>query len=159
MSDVELRELIGLDEMRAICPLIQQSNPELDEPTFASRLERMIESGGYRCIAAYRDGAIVGVSGFWVGTALWCGTYVEPDNVVVDTNQRSGGIGGKMMRWIEAEAERLGCEIMKLETYAARTRTREFYRREGYEEPGIVMIKTLSKGAEGFEAIRAKARS
>lgn len=159
VNDVTVRELIGFAQMRSMFPLIRQSNPELDEPTFESRLQRMLEGGGYRCVAAYRDDLMVGVSGFWVGTALWCGTYVEPDNVVVDREQRSGGIGGQLMAWIEAEADRLGCEIMKLETYAARTRTREFYRRQGFEEPGIVMIKTLSKGAETFEAIRTKARS
>lgn len=157
-DDVELRELVGLAQLRTMYPLIQQSNPEVDEATFEQRLALMLDEGGYRCVAAYRDGALVGVAGFWHGTALWCGRYVEPDNVVVDREQRSGGIGRKMMAWIEAEAERLGCELMKLEAYAARTRTREFYRREGFEEPGVVMIKMLSKGVKTGEAIRAKAK-
>lgn len=158
-SDIELRELVGLAEMRSMQPLIQQSNPELDEATFEARLALMLEAGGYRCVAAYRDGAMVGVSGFWTGVALWCGRYVEPDNVVVDQAQRSAGIGARLMAWIEAEAERLGCEIVKLETYAARTRTRAFYRREGYEEPGVVMIKVLPAGQKTAAALRAKASS
>lgn len=156
-EDLELRELVGFEELRAMLPLVQQSNPELDEATFERRLRRMLEEGGYRCVAAFRDGAMVGVSGFWLGTALWCGTYVEPDNVVVDREQRSGGIGSKLMAWVEAEAERLGCDMMKLEAYAQRTRTREFYRRQGFDEPGVVMIKPLSGGALTIEAIRAKA--
>ena len=42
-----------------------------------------------------------------------------------------------MMDWIEAEARWLGCDVLKPEAYAERTRTREF------GEPGIVMVKPL----------------
>jgi GNAT superfamily N-acetyltransferase len=155
MGDVTISELNGLAEMKSTYPLIHQLNPEMDEGTFQTRLSHMLEEGGYRCIAAYRDGAMVGVAGFWVGTAMWCGSYVEPDNVVVDQNVRSGGIGALMMQWIETEGERLGCEILKLEAYAKRVRTREFYKRIGYEELGVTMIKTVAKGAQ--DAIHAKA--
>ena len=44
---------------------------------------------------------------------------------------------GAMMDWIEAEARWLGCDVLKPEAYAERTRTREF------GEPGIVMVKPL----------------
>jgi GNAT superfamily N-acetyltransferase len=158
-NGIELRELTGFAAMRSMFPLIRQSNPELDEATFDSRLRRMLDAGGYRCVAAWRGAALVGVAGFWTGTALWCGTYVEPDNVVVDEAQRGSGIGGALLAWVEAEAERLGCEILKLETDAARRRTREFYRRAGYEEPGVVMIKTLSAGRRTIDAMRRKAAS
>ena len=115
MSETVIRELVSLDDMRTIYPLITQSNPEIGEALFEQRLHAMREEGGYRCIAAYRDGAMVGVAGFWTGTALWCGKYVEPDNVVVDRELRSGGIGAAMMTWLETEARRLGCELLKLE--------------------------------------------
>jgi GNAT superfamily N-acetyltransferase len=147
MADVTLRELNGFTEMTSTFPLIHQSNPDLDEPVFHERIGHMLAEGGYRCIAAYRDGTMVGVAGFWVGTALWCGSYIEPDNVVVDQAQRSGGIGAVMMEWIEAEGRRLGCGIMKLEAYATRERTRAFYRRIGYKELGVVMMKSLSEAA------------
>jgi len=160
MSDVVVRELIGFDEMtETVFPLINQSNPEITEPIFRQRLTAMLEEGGYRCVAAYRDGVAIGASGFWIGTAIWCGRYCEPDNVVVEQTQRSGGIGKAMMAWIEAEACRLECAMMKLETYAERTRARAFYRREGYAEPGIVMIKPLpTPGALTMDDIFAKGR-
>lgn len=158
MSDITIRELVGMTELRTIYPLIQQLNPEVDEALFLERLAAMLEQGNYRCIAAYRDDQLVGAAGFWIGTQLWCGRFVEPDNVVVDRELRSGGIGGLLMQWIEAEGEQLGCELMKLEAYAERTRTRSFYRRIGFEEPGIVMVKPLPKGAGTLETIRAKER-
>ena len=160
MSEITIRELDGLSEMLvALFPLINQSNPDIDESTFNSRLSAMLEQGGYRCIAAERDGAVVGVAGCWIGTQIWCGRYCEPDNLVVDEALRSGGVGKAMMDWIELEAQRLGCLMLKLETYAERTRARAFYRREGYAEPGVVMIKTLAgPRAMTIEQIIAKGR-
>lgn len=153
-DEIAIHELKGFNEISASFRLINQLNPELDEPTFRLRLGQMLEAGGYRCIAAYRNGAMVGVAGFWVGTALWCGSYIEPDNVVVDKDVRSGGIGGVLMGWIEAEGVRLGCGVIKLECYAERQRTRSFYRARGFEELGVVMLKALD-GAAGA-AIAAK---
>jgi GNAT superfamily N-acetyltransferase len=160
MSAVTITELNGLSEMLVtVFPLINQSNPDIDAPTFEARLSAMLEEGGYRCIAAIRDGAVVGVAGFWIGTQIWCGRYCEPDNLVVDEALRSGGIGKAMMDWIETEAHRLGCLMLKLETYAERTRARSFYRRIGYAEPGVVMVKTLpAPGAMTIEHILAKGR-
>jgi GNAT superfamily N-acetyltransferase len=156
-GEVVVRELFRLDEMVVVYPLIAQLNPELDEATFRRRLGEMLEERGYRLIAAYLEDRLVGVAGFWIGTQLWCGRYVEPDNVVVDSSLRGGGIGRRLMEWIEAEGERIGCEVMKLEAYAARTRTRQFYRRIGFAEPGVVMLKPLAAAGDGaMEAIEAK---
>ncbi|GLQ57167.1 hypothetical protein GCM10010862_44260 [Devosia nitrariae] len=153
-NEVAVRELRGYADMTLTYRLIHQLNPELDENTFYSRLDHMLKEGGYRCIAAYRDGVMVGVAGFWVGTALWCGSYIEPDNIVVDEDVRGAGIGAMMMKWIEKEGERLDCDIMKLECYAERQRTRSFYRGIGYGELGVVMMKSLDDKARS--AIVAK---
>ena len=159
MGIITVRELKGLAEMTAAYPLVRQSNPELDEPTFELRLAAMVAEGGYRCVAAYRNDALAGVAGFWIGTGLWCGRYCEPDNVVVDRAERGGGIGKILMDWIEDEARRAGCALMKLETFADRVRARKFYGREGFAEPGIVMIKPLpTPGAMTLDEILAKGR-
>ncbi len=157
-DEVTIRELRGMDEMRTIFGLVQQSNAELDESTFETRMKAMLHEGGYRCIVAELDGGMVGVAGFWTGTALWCGMYVEPDNVVVDGRLRSRGIGALLMAWIEAEAQRIGADVMKLEAYAARTRTRDFYRRIGFGEPGVVMLKGVSGGAVSLDDVMSKGR-
>lgn len=155
--EVVVRELVGFEAVKGMFPLIHQLNPEIEEKDFLTRLKAMLEEG-YRCIGAYRDGELVGVSGFWVGTRFWCGRFIEPDNVVVDENCREGGVGRVLMEWIEAEGRRLGCDIMKLETYAAKVGARAFYRRQGYEEPGIVMLKPLVANADAWlEKLHAKA--
>ncbi|MBX4863370.1 GNAT family N-acetyltransferase [Rhizobium sophorae] len=105
MSDeVIIRELVGLDQMMTIFPLYSQVS-RLSEAVVCQRLSAMFAQSNHRCIAAYIDERMVGASGFWTGTQLWCGKYVEAGNVVVDSALRGQGIGGKMMAWIEAEAD------------------------------------------------------
>jgi GNAT superfamily N-acetyltransferase len=144
-----IRELVGFEQIATIYDLTRQGNSHLDEATFRARLTDMLAQGGYRCIAAFDGDRMVGVSGFWVGTQLWCGKYVEPDNVFVDPKLRSRGIGAKLMQWIEAEAERIGCDVMRAAMLLGRDRTRAFYRRSGFADDGLLLVKPVSAFARG----------
>ena len=149
-TEVIIRELIGLEEILATLPLVRQSNSTYDEPTFRERIEAMLAQGGYRCIAAYHGYRMVGVSGFWTGTQLWCGRYVEADHVVVDSTMRSLGIGAQLMNWIAAEGERLECHVMRIAMILGRERTHNFYSRLDFCDDGLVMVKPLSRGEAMF---------
>lgn len=144
-----IRELRHLEEMAGIYPLFLQSNP-LDETTFRARLAAMVAQGNYRCVAAFIADHMVGVAGFWTGTQLWCGKYVEADHLVVDETLRSRGIGAALMDWIEQEAERAECHVIRIAMILGRDRTHQFYRRLGYFDDGLLMVKALSRGAAAF---------
>ena len=148
MHEVTIRELSGLAEIRAIYPLYSQSS-SLSLALFEERLSAMLAQGNYRCIAAFMSGRMVGVSGFWVGMQLWSGRYCEPDHVFVDAGMRSAGIGAKLMQWIEREAERLGCDVMRVAMILGKERTRSFYRRNGYTDDALILVKPLSAWADG----------
>lgn len=155
---IVIRELSGFDEIATIYPLYRQSS-SLTEAMFRDRLIAMLVQGNYRCIAAYLDGRMVGVSGFWIGMQLWSGKYAEPDHVLVDSNLRSLGIGAQLMRWIEVEALRLGCDVTRIAMILGRERTHSFYQRNGYSDDGLIMVKPLSDWAAGefpeYEAHKA----
>ncbi|HEU5046542.1 MAG TPA: GNAT family N-acetyltransferase [Rickettsiales bacterium] len=139
---VTVRELKGLEEISIIFPLITQLNPDVDEAAFASRLKVMLKEG-YRCIGAFQQGKLVGCTGFWIGTRMWCGAFIEPDNLVIDRDHRRQGIGEQLMAWVEQEGRRHNCQIVKLETYTVNEKARAFYAGQGYDEPGIVIVKPL----------------
>ena len=145
--DIVIRELVGLEEIAAIYPLYQQTG-SLPEVLFQERLAAMIVQGNYRCIAAFIDERIVGVSGFWIGTQLWAGKWAEADHVVVDAQMRSAGIGAKLMAWIEKEAERLGCDVARISMILGMERTHKFYSRSGYADDGLLLVKPLSEWAD-----------
>jgi GNAT superfamily N-acetyltransferase len=148
-GDTIIRELTGIEEIATIFPLNTQVS-HLSEATFRERLAAMIAQGNYRCIAAYIGTRMVGAAGFWSSTQLWCGPYVEADHVVVDPDMRSRGIGAALMGWIEAEAERTGAATIRIAMILGRERTHQFYRRNGYFDDGLLMVKALSRGAAEF---------
>ncbi|WP_245372522.1 hypothetical protein [Rhizobium leguminosarum] len=71
-DEVIIRELVGLDQTMTIFPLYSQVS-RLSEAVVFQRLSAMFAQSNYRCIAAYIDERMVGASGFWTGTQLWCG--------------------------------------------------------------------------------------
>lgn len=156
MSDeLIIRELVGVDQIVTIYSLHSQVS-HLAEDVFRERIAAMVGLGNYRCIAAYLGERMVGVSGFWTGMQLWCGKYVEADHVVVDGELRSMGIGAKLMAWMEAEAERTECDVIRIAMVLGRERTHQFYERNGYFDDGLLMVKALSRGAAAFPEYVAK---
>lgn len=157
-NEIEIREFIDEAEAELLFPLISQQNPEIDKNTFQTRLGAMLKEG-FRCIGAFDDKKLVGCAGFWTGTRFWCGTFIEPDNVVMLHNYRHQGIGRKLMQWIEYEAKRLNCEIIKIETYAKNMPARSFYAKQSYEEIGIVLVKPLQmSGVEWNKKLNSKSQ-
>ena len=147
MNHIVIRELIGLDQIATIYPLYRQ-NGSASESVFRERLTTMLGQGNYRCIAAFAGDTMLAISGFWTGTSFWTGKYLEPDHVVVDAASRSRGIGATLLTWMEAEAVRLGCDIVKIAMLLGKDRTRNFYRRNGYSDDGLSLVKPLSAWAE-----------
>lgn len=148
-DEVVVRELLGLDDILSIFPLYSQVS-HLDKPTFRQRITAMFAQGNYRCISAYVGERMVGAAGFWIGTQLWCGRYVEADHVIVDQALRSMGIGTTLMTWIESEGERQECAVVRIAMVLGRERTHQYYVRNGYFDDGLLMVKALSQGAAAF---------
>lgn len=138
---VKVRELTHA-ELPLILPLIEKHNPSFPAEELRLRLEKMIERG-YHCIAAYQEGRIVGVAGYWLITRFYSGDYMDVDNVVVDENLRAQGIGTALMDWLEKHAVSLGCRSVMLDSYVTLSRAHRFYFRHGYEILGYHFRKIM----------------
>ena len=140
-ANVEIR-LLNAEEMHRILPLIQQLNPTIPSATLTKRLAEMIELG-YQCVGAFKNGKLVGAAGMWFGARFYCGRYIDVDNVIVDQEQRSSGIGSLLMSWIEAYARTQRCEVSVLDAYTTNTSAHRFYLRDGYKIIGFHFYKDL----------------
>jgi GNAT superfamily N-acetyltransferase len=98
---------------------------------------------GYRMAGAFDGKTCVGLSGFWIATKIYSGKYVELDNVVIDKNYRSLGIGKLLCDWIISEAKKQGCETAMLDAYVENASGHKFYLREGYIIRGFHFIKKI----------------
>ncbi len=69
---------------------------------------------------------------------------------------RDAGIGTEMMKEADAQAKRLGLELLTLEVYASNSRARHVYEKVGYGEVGCVPKYHLKDGVYIDNIIMAK---
>ena len=141
-NKIEIREITSLQEMLQQFPLLKQLNSDLTPESYQQMLPEMIKNG-YRMIGALNGDDCMGISGFWINTKIWCGKYIEPDNVVVDKNYRSAGIGKMLIDWIINEGKRLDCKVSTLDSYVSSDKSHRFYFREGYIIKGFHFYKEI----------------
>lgn len=143
--DLRIRD-IPIDQIETILPLIEQLNPTTAREVLQSRLSEMAGLN-YHCVGAFDGDRLIGVTGYWIGVRLYCGRYVDLDNVIVDEEYRSSGIGKKIVAWIEDRARELGCQVAMLDCYVIKSEAHKFYFREGYSILGFHFIKNLTTGS------------
>ncbi|MDP4262828.1 MAG: GNAT family N-acetyltransferase [Bacteroidota bacterium] len=137
------RELATVTEMKDTYELLKQLGYDYDLDTYMNYLEDMIPKG-YKQMVVLENDRYIGVAGFWLSTKLFCGPYVELDNVVVAASHRSKGIGHLLCNVVEEKARQYGCNIAVLDAYVHNERAHQFYFREGYIIRGFHFLKKLA---------------
>lgn len=99
------------------------------------RLGALLQNSETRVIVAERDGRIVGFAELQARTSTtgdvreaWLGA------LAVHADHRSTGVGGALLRAIDAAACELGCVRIALESSAWRTEAHGFYRSHGFAQ-------------------------
>jgi GNAT superfamily N-acetyltransferase len=142
---MEIQELSTLESMLEQLPLMQHLYPELTLEKYRTLLTDMLPNN-YGQAAVFDEGICVGISGYWLGTKLWCGKYLELDNVVVHEAHRSKGIGKILSDYLEQKAVQQGCTILALDAYTHNFGAHRFYYNQGYGPKGFHFVKILDKG-------------
>ncbi len=141
---MQLKELATKAEMLEQLPLIQQLYPDFTEKIYSDLLEEMLP-GNYRQVVASEGETAVGLSGFWVGTKLWCGKYLELDNVIVHPLHRSKGVGKLLTEYLNQKAVDLGCKVVALDAYTNNFPAHKFYYNHGFVPKGFHFVKFLEE--------------
>ena len=138
----QLLELTTIKEMLPCFWLIQQLYPDMTKNKYKKLLKEMMK-GGYRQVVVFKKDKAVGLSGYWINTKLYCEKYIEPDNVIVDKNHRSKGIGKLIGDWMAEKAEELKCKAIVLDAYVENKGAHRFYLREGFTIRGYHFVKYI----------------
>lgn len=141
---MEIKELTTLEEMLAQIETMKYLYPKLTFEKYKFYLQEMIPHN-YKQIAVFEGTACVGLSGFWSGTKLWCGKYIELDNFIVDPNHRSKGIGKLITDYIDVKAKETGCTNIVLDAYTNNFAAHRFYYNQGYGPKGFHFVKILNE--------------
>ncbi|MBS3913884.1 MAG: GNAT family N-acetyltransferase [Bacteroidetes bacterium] len=139
------KEIISLQERLAVFPVYHQLNPRLSQEEFERRMTTMMQYKNYHLLGIFSGERCVAISGYWIGHKLYCGKYIEPDNVVVDREFRSMGIGEILQKKLEQIARENACEVMMLDAYLDNEGGHRFYERHGYVRKGFHFVKNLSE--------------
>lgn len=141
---IHIRELQGIDEMLAQLSVLQELYPKLTLEYYREMLEKMLPNN-YGQVAVFDGDVCIGVSGYWYGTKIWCGSYIELDNVVVAKSHRGTGAGKLLSEYLDEKAKSLGCNIMTLDAYTSNFKAHRFYYNQGYAPRGFHFIKILEE--------------
>jgi GNAT superfamily N-acetyltransferase len=109
MDAVGKTEIRPLDSshLEEAAVLLGKLNPDTPVHLVHERLASILaEHPHYQIIGAFDGSRLVGVCGAWVATKIWCGRYLEIDNLVVDPDCRSGGVGTQLMLYLEETARK-----------------------------------------------------
>lgn len=140
MTSVFTIKELSKAEMLLQLPLIHQLNPNIEQNEYERMLDDMIKQA-YRMVGIFDGDRCIGVSGFWICTKLYSDKYLEPDNVVIDKDYRSKGVGKLLLDWLTAEAKRHNCKTMMLDAYLENLAGHKFYQREGFTPRGYHFVK------------------
>lgn len=116
--------------LRAVWPVVAQLRPHLDEDRFVGQTLRQFDQG-FRATALYVDGVPRAFAGWRVLEMLAVGKHIYVDDLVTDATTRSQGLGKSLLDWLKAEAVRLGCVRLQLDSGTQRKDAHAFYLREG----------------------------
>jgi ribosomal protein S18 acetylase RimI-like enzyme len=136
-------ELGTKTEMMEQFPLIQQLYPDYTIEKYGDLLAAMLPNN-YKQIIVVENGITVGLAGFWIGTKLWSGKYLEMDNVVVHEDFRSNGIGSIMTNYLNQKAIDEDCKMIVLDAFSTNFGAHKFYMNHGFVPKGFHFIKFLN---------------
>jgi hypothetical protein len=139
-----LRELTTIDEMLAQLPVLQELYPSLTQETYRQQLQAMLPNNRYGQLAVFEDNQCIAVSGFWIGTKLWCGKYLEIDNLVVSRYTRSRGAGKLIVDYLHEKAQKEACTLMALDSYTSNFKAHKFFYNHEFEPRGFHFIRVLN---------------
>jgi GNAT superfamily N-acetyltransferase len=139
---MEVFELKNISEMLQQFPIIQELYPDMSLETYQNYLTEML-TNSYGMVIVQEGNQTLGLSGFWINTKLWCGKYLELDNVIVSENHRNKGVGQLISSFLEQKAKENNCLLLALDAYTNNFPAHKFYYNQGFVPKGFHFIKPI----------------
>lgn len=135
---LEIRELLT-EELPKTLPLLSSFYPQLSDEILSKRLSE-ISGLNWKCIGVFDHGKMIGLSGYWLNTRLYCGKYLYIDHFIVDGEYRCRGTGAKLLDYLKRLAKNSCCEHVCLDTFVTNSLAQSFWSRHGFNIVGFHYI-------------------
>ncbi|HTH45460.1 MAG TPA: GNAT family N-acetyltransferase [Oxalicibacterium sp.] len=142
---IELKHIEHSADLAASFPVMKELRPQLaDQATYIVQVEHQ-RAQGYRLLAAWLDGAIVGLAGYRLQDNLLYGRFVYVDDLVVTATLHRAGIGQRLLEAVRQQAIALRCKHFVLDTGLHMALAQRFYFRQGLLARGMHFVEALSQ--------------
>jgi GNAT superfamily N-acetyltransferase len=133
-----------VEEMLSHFEVVQFLYPNLSIEKYEAYLKEMIPHN-YAQLTVFDEDICVGLTGFWTGTKLWSGKYIEIDNFIVHPNYRKKGVGKAMTNYLDQKAKELDCAMIVLDAFTGNFKAHRFYYNQGYSPKGFHFVKIINE--------------
>ena len=110
--------------------VIIELRPHLKRDEFVPTVNRLSEIAGFQ-LAYLTDDSVKAVAGFRISEWLASGKYLEIEDLVAKSSERSKGYGGKLFDWLVEYARENNCKQVRLVSRVSRVEAHRFYLRKG----------------------------
>ena len=110
--------------------VMAELRPHIAPDEFLPRVKRLAEIAGFR-LAYVTDGEIKAVAGYRISEWLAGGKYLEIEDLVTKSGERSKGYGGELFDWLVKHAEANNCRQVRLVSRISMVAAHRFYLRKG----------------------------
>jgi GNAT superfamily N-acetyltransferase len=129
MTDVKIQTADSVDALVRCFDVMQELRPHLTMEKFIAQVERQQEQG-YRIAFLESEGEVRAAAGFRLMETLAWGRIIYVDDLSTMPYARSQGHGGALIDWLTAEAKRLDCGQLHLDSGVHRFDAHRFYLRK-----------------------------
>jgi len=142
IDNISLKEL-SQKWSKDILAFVKKLNPEKNDEILGQNILEMFEFENYTCFGLFQDDALIGISSGWTTVRFYSGKQLELDNVIIESEMRSSGLGKSFLSLIEKWAKDKSYQTIELNTYVQNGRSHKFYFNIGYQILGLHFQKHI----------------
>lgn len=149
----DIRPVQSQDDLSLCYALMRQLRPHLTEFSDFVRRWTVQQGEGYRLAALWDQGQVAALAGYRVQHNLVHDRHLYVDDLVTRDDLRGQGHGERLMDWLKAEAQRLECEKLILDTPLSNVLGHRFYYRQGLVASALRFNIPLTASARQISAV------
>lgn len=115
------------EEIERCYPVMAELRPHLAPAEFLVRVKRQMKENGFRLVYLVETQQVKAVGGYRIAEWLAGGKYLEIEDLVAKTGERSKGYGGRLFDWLVEHATEQGCDQLRLVSHVNRFDAHRFY--------------------------------
>jgi GNAT superfamily N-acetyltransferase len=119
------------EEVAACYPVMSELRPHLSADGFVSLVRRLGSITGLEVAYLSEHGEIKSVAGYRISEWLAGGKYLEIEDLISKSSERSKGYGSELFDWLTSLAAKQGCRQVRLVSNVRRENAHRFYLRKG----------------------------